>query len=56
MLPLTGLAAIVFTAWFLDSEGVKQELGLGPKGRVLWHYVSRYVAPIGVIVVFLNSL
>jgi len=56
MLPLTGLAAIVFTAWFLDSESVKQELGLGPKGRLLWHYVSRYVAPISVIVVFFNSL
>ncbi|WP_251975855.1 sodium-dependent transporter [Salinicola avicenniae] len=56
MLPLTGLAAIVFTAWFLDSDGVKQELGLGSTGRVVWHYVSRYVAPIGVVVVFFTSL
>ncbi|GEK47197.1 transporter [Bisbaumannia pacifica] len=56
MLPLTGLGAIIFVGWFLERRGVEQELGLSGGMASLWHLVSRYVAPIGVIVVFIASL
>lgn len=56
MLPLCGLGAIVFVAWRLDRESVRKDLGLGEGGFRLWNVVARYVAPIGVLVVFWNSL
>ncbi|MGO2132763.1 MAG: sodium-dependent transporter [Halomonas sp.] len=56
MLPLTGLGAILFVAWRLDRQSVTQELGLSGGTETLWLLVARFVAPIGVIVVFVNSL
>lgn len=56
LLPLTGLGAILFAAWCLERSGVSDELNLvGGKER-LWQLVARYVAPIGVIVVFVTGL
>ncbi|MCP5309994.1 sodium-dependent transporter [Cognatazoarcus halotolerans] len=56
LLPLTGLGAIVFVAWCLDRESVRKELGLGETGTMIWNLVSRFVAPIGVLIVFISSL
>ncbi|QEM83705.1 sodium-dependent transporter [Halomonas binhaiensis] len=56
MLPLTGLGAIIFAAWVLDKDVVREELGLGANGFKLWNLVTRFVAPIGVLVVFFASL
>lgn len=56
MLPLTGLGAILFVAWRLDRQSVSQELGLSGGAETMWLLVARYVAPIGVVVVFVNSL
>ncbi|MFC3283910.1 sodium-dependent transporter [Litchfieldella rifensis] len=56
LLPLTGLAAIVFVAWCLDRQSVRQELALGSTGEMLWNATARYIAPIGVIIVFIGSL
>lgn len=56
MLPLTGLGAILFVAWRLDRESVSQELGISGGAETLWLFVARFVAPIGVVVVFVNSL
>ncbi|TFH87526.1 sodium-dependent transporter [Billgrantia azerbaijanica] len=56
LLPLTGLGAILFAAWCLDRQGVAQELGLTGGTETLWVSVTRYVAPLGVIAVFVNSL
>jgi NSS family neurotransmitter:Na+ symporter len=56
LLPLSGLGAIVFVAWRLDPESVRKDLGLGATGFNLWNLVARYVAPIGVLVVFWNSI
>ncbi|WP_163557914.1 sodium-dependent transporter [Halomonas sp. NO4] len=56
LLPLTGLGAILFAAWCLDRQGVAQELGLSGGTETLWVVVARYVAPLGVIAVFVNSL
>ena len=56
MLPLTGLGAIVFVAWCLQRESVAEELGITGGKEQLWRLVARYVAPIGVVVVFLAGL
>lgn len=56
LLPLTGLGAIVFVAWCLQRQGVEQELALSTTGASIWNIVSRYIAPIGVIVVFLAGI
>lgn len=56
MLPLTGLGVIVFAGWFMAAESVERELGLGRNGALLWRVTSRFVAPLGVIAVFISSL
>ncbi|MBF7053636.1 sodium-dependent transporter [Halomonas sp. KAO] len=56
MLPLTGLGAILFVAWRLDRDSVINELGLSAGQAQLWQVVSRVVAPIGVVVVFVYGL
>ncbi len=55
LLPLTGLGAVVFAAWFLDRESVRQELAMGTTGTMLWNVVARFVAPIGVVIVFVSA-
>ncbi|MBB3141719.1 sodium-dependent transporter [Halomonas organivorans] len=56
MLPLTGLGAIVFTSWYLDKESVRRELGMDVYDFSLWSLITRFIAPIGVAVVFFSSL
>ncbi|GHE21202.1 transporter [Halomonas urumqiensis] len=56
LLPLTGLGAIVFVAWCLDRRSVAGELQLEGTQEQIWHAVSRYVAPLGVIAVFVTGL
>lgn len=56
MLPLTGLGAVVFAAWFLNRDEVRKDLELSDSGFTLWTLLTRFVAPIGVLVVFIASL
>ncbi|MDI4636837.1 MULTISPECIES: sodium-dependent transporter [Halomonadaceae] len=56
LLPLTGLGVIMFVAWGLDKEGVRKELGMDIYDFSLWNLITRYVAPIGVLAVFVSSL
>ncbi|WP_111415151.1 sodium-dependent transporter [Billgrantia lactosivorans] len=56
LLPLTGLGAILFVAWCLDRRSVAAELNLSGGSESLWLVVARYVAPLGVVAVFLHSL
>mgnify|MGYP003115685094 FL=1 len=56
MLPLTGLGAILFTAWCLERSSVEDELGLSATGKSVWNIIARYVAPAGVVAVFVTGL
>ncbi|MUG32322.1 sodium-dependent transporter [Psychrobacter sanguinis] len=56
MLPLAGLAAIVFAGWVMSQDSVRQELGLSGGAWTLWQIVAKFIAPIGVIIVFINTL
>ncbi|WP_245944319.1 sodium-dependent transporter [Marinospirillum perlucidum] len=55
-LPLTGLGVVLFLAWRLDKEEVRQELGLDVYDFSLWNLIVRYLAPVGVLVVFFANL
>jgi len=56
ILPLTGLAAIIFLAWRMDQRSIQQELGLSNGAFQVWQIVAKFVAPIAVVVVFVNAL
>lgn len=56
MLPLGGLAGIVFVGWIVNQESVRTELGLSGGTWALWQILAKFVAPIAVIIVFINSL
>jgi len=56
LLPLTALGAVLFVGWCLDRDSVREELNLGSGGFALWNLIVRFVAPIGVLVVFVSSL
>ncbi len=56
MLPLTGLGGILFVAWHLDKESVRQELNLDIYDFSLWNLLTRYIAPIAVLIVFFTNL
>lgn len=56
MLPLAGLAAIVFVGWQMNQDSIKRELGMSDGAWNLWQIVAKFIAPIGVIIVFISSL
>jgi NSS family neurotransmitter:Na+ symporter len=57
MLPLGGLAITVFCGWVMCQNASADELsvGVGPMYR-LWHFCTRYIAPVAVVFVFLNAI
>jgi NSS family neurotransmitter:Na+ symporter len=57
MLPLGGLMIALFVGRILPRDTAAQELGMG-QGTLFkyWWFALRYIAPIGIILVFLNSL
>ena len=56
MLPLTGLAAIIFVGWKMDQRSIQQELGLSNGTWQLWQIIAKFVAPIAVLIVFVATL
>ena len=57
MLPLGGLAITVFCGWVMCQNASSEELnvGTGPMYRS-WYFLSRFVAPVAVVLVFLNAI
>ena len=56
MLPLTGLAAIIFVGWAMSQDSIKAELGLSDGAWSAWQIVAKFIAPVGVVIVFISSL
>ena len=56
MLPLIGLGTIVLIGWFMNQESIKKELGLDGIKWTIWQVVVKFIAPIGIIAVFLTEL
>jgi NSS family neurotransmitter:Na+ symporter len=57
MLPLGGLAITIFCGWVMCRNTSADELNVGT-GRIyaLWHFSTRYLAPVAVVLVFLNAI
>jgi len=57
MLPLGGLLVAVFAAWRMRRDASVDELAMGD-GRCyrLWRFLVRYIAPVAVMIVFLNVI
>ena len=57
MLPLGGLLVALFTGWAMTKESSREALQMddGP-GYDIWRLLVRYVAPIGVTIVFFYNL
>lgn len=53
-LPLGGLGFAIFAGWVMRKGFTQEEL---PKGIYpLWRFLIRYVAPIGILVIFITSI
>ena len=57
MLPIGGLFIAIFVGWVLKPDRVLDETGMngGPIYKA-WRFTLRYLAPLGILIVFLNSL
>lgn len=57
MLPLGGLLVAIFAAWLMSRKSTVDELGLGDGiAYKAWRFAVRYIAPFGVIIIFLNAV
>ena len=57
MLPLGGLFIALFAGWIMTREATQDELHMkGGVGYLIWHFLLRYVTPLGVAVVFLHAI
>ncbi len=57
MLPLGGFVIAIFSTWVFSRKSSISELELGAGLRYsLWYYLVKFVAPIAVLVVFLNVI
>jgi neurotransmitter:Na+ symporter, NSS family len=57
MLPLGGLFVALFAAWVLNREISHSELAIrSTMIYTLWRFLVRYIAPVAVIIVFLNMI
>ena len=57
MLPLGGLAITVFAGWVMCRNSSVDELHVGTERMYrLWLFSTRYLAPVAVVLVFLNAI
>ena len=47
----------IFASWLMSRASTVDELGLGDsKTYKVWRFVVRYIAPLGVIIIFLHAM
>lgn len=58
MLPLGGLFIAIFVAWIMKRHIVSDEFKSSPNrlGFQVWHFLLRYLTPLGIGLVFLNTI
>ncbi len=57
MLPLGGILICLFAGWIMSESSRRDELGIQhPAAYGLWRFLARYVAPLGVVLIFLHVL
>ncbi len=56
MLPLGGLMIAIFAGWLMKKEFSREELKINSFWYSTWFFLIRFVAPVMVIIVFLNAM
>ncbi len=56
MLPLGGILIAIFTAWAMSQESSFDELKQSMRFYKVWRFTLRFIAPTGVILIFLQAL
>ena len=56
MLPLGGLLIAIFAAWVMSEESSSSELAMGARTYKAWRFATRFIAPAGVILIFLKAV
>ena len=60
MLPLGGMLASIFVGWILDKKIVKEEVSNNGTLKASYYkifiFILRYIAPIGIAIIFINEL
>jgi NSS family neurotransmitter:Na+ symporter len=56
MLPLGGLLIVVFAGWIMCRNSTADELGGSGAIYKLWRFLTRIVAPVGILFVFLKAI
>ena len=57
LLPISGLLFTIFASWFMTKTSSRSELSdISPITYNVWKFLARVVAPIGVIIIFLNAI
>ncbi|MDX1481735.1 MAG: sodium-dependent transporter [Woeseiaceae bacterium] len=56
MLPLAGVVITVFAAWIMCRNSSAEELGGAGTLYQAWRFLARYVAPVGILFVFLQAV
>jgi len=56
MLPLGGVLIVIFAGWVMCRNSTADELGGSGSIYKLWRVLTRYVAPIGILFVFLKAI
>ena len=56
MLPLGGMLIVLFAAWVMCRNSTSEELGGAGRLYSAWRFLARYVAPIGILFVFLKAV
>ncbi len=56
MLPLSGLFIAIFAGWAMCRNSTSDELGGVSNLYKLWRFLARFVAPLGILFVFLKAI
>ncbi|HJL79642.1 MAG TPA: sodium-dependent transporter [Gammaproteobacteria bacterium] len=57
LLPVSGLLFTIFASWIMKRKHSLEELSdVSRRVYSLWRFSARYIAPVGVILVFLNAI
>ncbi len=56
LLPVGGLLIAIFAAWILSRDAAAEELGISDRVFAAWRFAARFIAPAGVILIFLNAI
>jgi len=56
LLPLGGLLMALFAVWVMHAAHAQEELGLNQRHYRRWLFVTRFVAPSAIMLVFLNLM